>query len=146
MKQTASRKRQPGRGAKPAPKRRSASRLTVLILLVLVAALTIQIVRMNGQIQAALAEEVLVCQRLEELQKANQQLQDDLDHSTDPTLIENIARDQLGMVCPGERSSISANSRKGGRLLWACRLRYLCRTVTCRASARRSAMTAPHTA
>lgn len=103
MKQTASRKRQPGRGAKPAPKRRSASRLTVLILLVLVAALTIQIVRMNGQIQAALAEEVLVCQRLEELQKANQQLQDDLDHSTDPTLIENIARDQLGMVCPGEK-------------------------------------------
>jgi len=67
------------------------------------AVLCVQILRMNGQIKAARAEEVQVAQRLAELQEANQQLQDDLDNSTDPTLIENIARDQLGMVCPGEK-------------------------------------------
>ena len=93
-------RRQP---AKDASKRKPASRLTVLILAVLMAVLSIQILRMNGQIRAAQAEEAIVAQRLAELQEANQQLQDDLDNSTDPTLIENIARDQLGMVCEGEK-------------------------------------------
>lgn len=96
-------KRQSGRSAKTASKRRPVSRLTVLILAVLMVVLGVQILRMNGQIQNALAEEILVAQRLEEIQATNQQLQDDLDNSTDPTLIENIARDQLGMVCPGEK-------------------------------------------
>ena len=80
-----------------------ASRMTVLILMTLMAVLTIQIFRMNAQIQAAYAEEAVVAQHLEELKAANQQLQDDLDNSTDPALIENIARDQLGMVREGEK-------------------------------------------
>ena len=80
-----------------------ASRMTVIILATLMAVLTIQIFRMNFQIQAAYAEEAIVAQRLEELQEANRQLLDDLENSTDPTLIENIARDQLGMVREGEK-------------------------------------------
>lgn len=91
------------RPAKAASKRRPASRMAVLILVALMAALTVQILRMGGQIRAAQAEESVVAQRLEELQAANQQLQDDLDNSADPTLIENIARDQLGMVREGEK-------------------------------------------
>lgn len=80
-----------------------ASRMTVLILMTLMAVLTIQILRMNAQIQAAYAEEATVARYLEELREINRQLQDDLDNSTDPTLIENIARDQLGMVREGEK-------------------------------------------
>ncbi len=80
-----------------------ASRMTVLILMILMAVLTIQILRMNVQIQAAYAEEAVVAQRLEELRETNRQLQDDLDNSTDPALIESIARDQLGMVREGEK-------------------------------------------
>ena len=80
-----------------------ASRMTVLILMILMAVLTIQILRMNVRIQAAYAEEAVVAQRLEELQEINRQLQDDLDNSTDPALIEDIARDQLGMVREGEK-------------------------------------------
>ena len=95
--------RQPRRPAKPAPKQRPASRLTILILVALMAALSVQILRMNSQIRAAQAEEASVARRLEEIQAVNQQLQNDLDNSTDPTLIENIARDQLGMVCEGEK-------------------------------------------
>lgn len=83
--------------------RKPASRLTVLVLAVLIAVLSIQILRMNGQIRDAQAEEAVVAQRLEELKAANQQLQDDLDNSTDPALIESIARDQLGMVSEGEK-------------------------------------------
>ena len=84
-------------------KRPPAGRLTVLILAILMAALCIQIFRMTGQIRVAQAEEAVVAQRLAELQEANRQLQDDLDNSTDPDLIEDIARDQLGMVCEGEK-------------------------------------------
>ena len=92
------------RSAAPAALRRTpASRLTALILAALAAALCIQILRMNGQIQDAQAEEAAVAQHLAELQETNRQLQDDLDHSTDPELIEDIARDQLGMVSEGEK-------------------------------------------
>ena len=80
-----------------------ASRMTVLILMTLMAVLTIQILHMNAQIQAAYAEEATVARYLEELREINRQLQDDLDNSTDPTLIENIARDQLGLVREGEK-------------------------------------------
>ena len=96
-------KRQPRKSVKPSSKRRPASRLTCLVLAFLIAILSVQIFRMNGQIQDALAEEALVAERLEELKATNQQLQDDLDNSTDPALIESIARDQLGMVSPGEK-------------------------------------------
>ena len=96
--------RKPRRPAQAAaPKRRPASRLTVLILAALMAVLCIQIFRMTGQIRDAQAEEAAVAQRLAELQEANQQLQNDLDNSTDPDLIEDIARDQLGMVREGEK-------------------------------------------
>lgn len=103
MKRTPANSRRTRRSAKPVPKRRPAGRLTVLVLAALMAALCIQIFRMNGQIRDARSEEALVAQRLEELQAFNQQLQDDLDNSTDPALIESIARDQLGMVSPGEK-------------------------------------------
>lgn len=95
--------RRPRRSAKSASRQRPASRVTILVLAFLMVVLGVQILRMNGQIKNALAEETLVAQRLEELQEANRQLQDDLNNSSDPTLIENIARDQLGMVCPGEK-------------------------------------------
>ena len=88
---------------KAPPKRKPASRLTILILVSLMAVLTVQIFRMTLQIRDAYAEEASVAQRLAEIQETNRQLQDDLDNSSDPTLIENIARDQLGMVREGEK-------------------------------------------
>lgn len=103
MKRTPANSRRTRRSGKPVRKRRPASRLTILVLTALMAALCIQIFRMNGQIRDARSEEAQVAQRLEELQAYNQQLQDDLDNSTDPALIESIARDQLGMVSPGEK-------------------------------------------
>lgn len=88
---------------KPSRKRKPASKLTVMVLVILAVALCVQILRMNGQIHAAQKEEAVVAQRLAEIQEANRQLQDDLDNSSDPALIESIARDQLGMVREGEK-------------------------------------------
>ena len=42
-------------------------------------------------------------QRLEELREENRQLQEDLDNQGSQALIEDIARDKLGMVLPGEK-------------------------------------------
>ena len=103
MKQTPANNRKPRKPAKASRKRKPASKLTVMLLAILAIALSIQILRMNGQIRAAQAEEAVVAQRLAEIQEVNRQLQDDLDNSTDPALIESIARDQLGMVREGEK-------------------------------------------
>ena len=84
-------------------RKKPAGRLTIMLLAILVVALFVQIVRVNGQIHAAQAEEAAVAQRLAEIQAVNQQLQDEIDNSTDPALIEGIARDQLGMVREGEK-------------------------------------------
>lgn len=94
-KKAASRKK---RGpAKPAGK------LTMLLLVVLLVALGAQIYRMVGQLQVARAEEAVYTQQLNELRDTNQQLKEDLENSGDLDLIEDIARNQLGMVRPGEK-------------------------------------------
>lgn len=105
MKRTppAANSRKPRPGARPSRRRKRASKLTVMLLAVLAIALCVQIFRMNGQIRAAQEEEAVVAQRLAEIQEVNRQLRDDLDNSTDPALIESIARDQLGMVREGEK-------------------------------------------
>ena len=53
--------------------------------------------------QAARAEEAVYAQRLAELEETNRRLQEDVDNSGSLALIENIARDELGMVSEGEK-------------------------------------------
>ena len=87
-------------------KRKSArpgSRLTVLILAALLMGISLQIYRMFGQLRTARAEEAVYAQQLEELRETNRQLREDLDNSGSQALIEDIARDKLGMVMPGEK-------------------------------------------
>ncbi len=82
---------------------RSSSKLTMLLLAVLLVVIGAQIYRMFGQLQAAQAEEAVYTQQLNELRATNEQLKGDLENSDDMDLIEDIARDQLGMVAPGEK-------------------------------------------
>lgn len=82
---------------------RPAGKLTMLLLAVLIVALGAQIYRMVGQLQVARTEEAAYTRQLNELRDANQQLREDLANSEDLDLIEDIARDQLGMVRPGEK-------------------------------------------
>ena len=98
-----------GKKKTPAPrkkKRKSArpgSRLTVLILAALLMGISLQIYRMFGQLRVARAEEAVYAQQLEELRETNRQLREDLNNSGSQALIEDIARDKLGMVMPGEK-------------------------------------------
>lgn len=89
-----------GKAAKSA---RPSSRLTILILAALLMGIGLQIYRMFGQLQDARAEEAVYAQQLEELRETNRQLKEDLANSGSQALIEDIARDKLGMVSQGEK-------------------------------------------
>ena len=98
-----------GKKKTPAPQKkmkksaRPSSRLTVLILAALLMGISLQIYRMFGQLQAARAEEAIYAQQLDELRETNRQLREDLDNSGSQALTEDIARNKLGMVTPGEK-------------------------------------------
>lgn len=82
---------------------RPRSRITVILLAALLVGISVQIYRMFGQLQDASAQEKAYAQQLAELQETNRQLQEDLDNAGSLDLIEDIARDQLGMVREGEK-------------------------------------------
>lgn len=79
------------------------SKLTIILLAVLIVGISAQIYQMFGELRAAKAEESVYAQQLAELQAANAQLKEDLDNSENMDLIEDIARDKLGMVKEGEK-------------------------------------------
>lgn len=98
---SAGRKRSVPKKRKDAAK--SGSKLTLILLAALLVGIGVQIYSMFGQLQNARAEEAVYAQRLSELQETNRLLQEDLDNSGSLNLIEDIARDQLGMTGPGEK-------------------------------------------
>ena len=63
----------------------------------------IQIHYMYSQLQSAQKEEAVYAQRLAELKEQNQRLRSDIENSGSLSLIEDIARDQLGYVSEGEK-------------------------------------------
>lgn len=88
---------------KPKPVKSPSGKLTMFLLLILAAFISVQIFHMFDQLQTARQTEEAYAQQLAELQETNQQLQEDLDNSDSLDLIEDIARDQLGMVQEGEK-------------------------------------------
>ena len=95
-------------GEKTAQKRPS-GKLTALILAALLLGIGVQVYHLNGQLEMARAEQAVYEARRDELLSANQQLAEDIANSTDPELIEEIARDDLGMIGPGEKVFIFSN-------------------------------------
>lgn len=79
------------------------SKLTIILLAVLMVGISVQIYQMAGNLRDAKAEELTYVQQLADLEAANAQLKEDLDNSGDLDLIEDIARDKLGMVKEGEK-------------------------------------------
>lgn len=96
----------PGKNAgcqKKNQRKRPNSKLTALILLVLFIGVSVQIVSLAGQIQTAKEEEAVCAARLAELEAANTRLAEDIANRDNLDLIEDIARDELGMAGPGEK-------------------------------------------
>ena len=76
--------------------KRASGFLTGVLLLVLLLGVGIQLYRMQEQLKTARDEEAALAEQ-------NAALQEDLDNADNPELIEDIAREELGMVTPNEK-------------------------------------------
>ena len=77
--------------------------LTKLVVVTLIIAATVTLLRMQGQIQQAQTELEAARLRVARQIQVNADLQDAVDHSDDPQRQADIAREELGLVSPGEK-------------------------------------------
>ena len=75
--------------------------LTKLVVVVLLVYLATSLLDLRGQIQTVQEEREALEQQVEEQRLANQQLQDAIENSDDPDMLESVARDK-GYVKSGE--------------------------------------------
>lgn len=76
--------------------------LTKLLLLVLLLGIGWQLYRLQGQVRAAQAEKDLLAAQVEVKRQENNSLAADIEAGGNQEKMEEIARNELGMVFPGE--------------------------------------------
>ena len=90
------------RRARQSKKRRTGT-FTVVLLSVLILAMGFMLQNMQSQLRHARSEQEIYAERLARLQERNSELSEAIANSSDPALIEDIARNDLGMVSHGEK-------------------------------------------
>ncbi len=80
------------------------SPLTMLVLLVLLVLVGVELLHIRTQIAEAKDEQQVLQSRLDEARQENDALSSALEKAGDPEFLQELARDQLGYVTPGERS------------------------------------------
>ena len=84
-------------------RKRASGLLTGMILLVLILGVGVQLYRMQDRVKAAQAEEAALAEQIAQLEAKNAELAEDIANADDPELIEQIAREELGMVVRDEK-------------------------------------------
>ena len=84
-------------------RRRASGLLTGMILLVLILGVGVQLYRMQERLKTAQAEEAALAEQIAALEEKNAALAEDIANADDPELIEQIAREELGMVVTDEK-------------------------------------------
>ena len=85
------------------PKRTGTGPVVRLLLLLLLVSLGWQLVRINRQVETAQAQKAELAEQVESQQADNDALRADIADGGTQEKKEEIARDELGMVAPGER-------------------------------------------
>ncbi|MDY5943533.1 MAG: septum formation initiator family protein [Oscillospiraceae bacterium] len=85
------------------PKKRTGF-LTMLVILVLLTLVGAELIHIRVQITAAQEQQALLQSRLDEARQENDALSSALEKADDPEFLQELARDQLGYVTPGEKS------------------------------------------
>ena len=88
--------------AKKQKKRPRASRLTKIVLLVVLAAIGWQLYGLQSKVAAAQAEKERYAAQVAQTQRENEALAADIAEGPTREKIEEIARDELGLVTPNE--------------------------------------------
>lgn len=86
-----------------AKKQTKRSILIPLVLLLMLAIVGAQLLRMQGKIESAQAEKSDLENQVSSQQQANDALSSALEKAEDSEYLEELARDQLGYVTPGEK-------------------------------------------
>ena len=79
------------------------SKLALLLIATMILVMLIMLQGMKTQLSFAQAEHEVYANRLAALQEKNDQLRQNIENSDDPSLIEDIARNDLGMASQGEK-------------------------------------------
>lgn len=87
---------------KSASKPVRAGLLTKLLIVVLLAALGWQLLDLQQQLRSAQAEKDRYARQVDEIRQENDALEADIAEGMTPEKVEEIAREQLGLVTPGE--------------------------------------------
>ena len=83
--------------------RTHASLLTKLLILLLLAGIGMQLLRLQEDVKTAEAEKALLAAQVEAQQQENDALTADITEGGTQEKMEELAREELGLVYPGER-------------------------------------------
>lgn len=100
---------EPGKGGTAAWQHRSKREkahqfLTVLVIAILIALVGVQLIHLRAQIESAQNQLTALKSDLDSAKQANDALASALEKADDPEFLQELARDQLGYVTPGEKS------------------------------------------
>lgn len=84
-------------------KLRRASIFTKIAVLALIVYACVSIAGLNAQMSQAEEQKQQLQQQVDDAARTNAELQYQIEHSTDDETIEEVARDKLGLVMPGEK-------------------------------------------
>ena len=91
------------------PRTKKAGLLTKLVILALLIYLATALLDMQSQIRQSQAERDSLSRQVAEQTQVNADLAEDVANPDDPQRIADIARDELGLVVPGEKVIIITN-------------------------------------
>ena len=81
---------------------KKASAITKIVILALIVYAVVSLISVKSRTAEARQEKQALQQKVTQISEANAELQYGIDHSTDDQTIEDIAREKLGLVKPGE--------------------------------------------
>lgn len=97
-------KKEGQRMAKVKEAKKRTSFLTMLVIAVLIVLVGVQLIHLRAQIETAQAEQAALQSKLDAAKQENDALSSALEKADDPEFLQELARDQLGYVTPGEKS------------------------------------------
>ena len=96
--------------AKTEKKTRSKGGIVLLVVLLLIAVVALDTVRVYAKIDDAQVQEQVLAARVQQQKQANAALKEDLARADDEEFMKELAREKLGLAEPGERIFYDVNN------------------------------------
>lgn len=77
--------------------------ITKLVIFALIVYASMTLINLRTQIDAARSEQEALKQKVTQIETSNAELKYEIEHSDDQDTIADVARDDLGLVAPGEK-------------------------------------------